>query len=300
MLSYGVSSIISTFEAGLKTTHTNGGSNLQPNFILSIPKIISNDIALVFGVLSGFIVGLFKNGTAIKMSVVLDKFTKLFFKVLIPLMPLFIVGTAVKLQQDGILTSIVEKYLPILCIFLFAACGAITVQLVVLAKFRIGKVLEYIKNTLPAMITALGSMSSAAALPLSIEAAEKNLQDKTNAGIIVPSVVNIHLVGDCFFIPMIAIAVMVSFNLDFPDISKYLLFAVHFVIAKFAVAAVPGGGVLVMLPIMQKYLGLSADMLALVTALYVLFDPLITMCNVAGNASMAIAFDKVVGRMTKR
>jgi Na+/H+-dicarboxylate symporter len=34
-------------------------------------------------------------------------------------------------------------------------------------------------------------------------------------------------------------------------------------------------------------------MLGLITALYVLFDPIITACNIAGNGAMAIIFDKM-------
>jgi Na+/H+-dicarboxylate symporter len=100
-------------------------------------------------------------------------------------------------------------------------------------------------------------------------------------------------VGDCFFIPLIAIVILFSFGRGFPDLLSYLLFALHFVIAKFAVAAVPAGGILVMLPILEKHLGFSGDMLGLITAIYVMFDSLITGCNVAGNGSFSILFDKI-------
>jgi Na+/H+-dicarboxylate symporter len=262
-------------------------------FDLEIPKIISNDITLVAGVLLGLILVICKNGLAIRLAQKFDTFTKLFFKGLTPIMPLFIAGMTMKLQHDGILKSICEQYLPILFIFVISAFGWIFLQFFVFSGFRFSKFSEYIKNTLPAMLTALGSMSSAVALPLSIKAAEKNLIEKRNAGIIAPSVVNIHLVGDCFFIPMIALTVMVSFGMKFPTMREYILFTLHFVITKFAVAAVPGGGVIVMIPVMQNYLGLSVEMTALVTALYILFDPLITTCNVFGNASLSIIFDKI-------
>jgi Na+/H+-dicarboxylate symporter len=41
-------------------------------------------------------------------------------------------------------------------------------------------------------------------------------------------------------------------------------------------------------------------MLALVTALYILFDPFITACNVAGNGALAIVFDKITAAFLKR
>ena len=211
-------------------------------------------------------------------------------------MPLFVMGTAIKLQHEGVLSVIMTKYISILIAFVISAYSYVVLQCFALSGFNIRKTFEYIKNMLQAVVTAFGSMSSAAALPLSIKAAEKNITNKANAGIIVPSSVNIHLVGDCFFIPMIAISVMISFGMVVPTFSNYLIFVLHFVLAKFAVAAVPGGGVLVILPVMQKYLGMTPDMLALVTALYILFDPVITACNVMGNGSLAITFDKITSR----
>jgi Na+/H+-dicarboxylate symporter len=144
-----------------------------------------------------------------------------------------------------------------------------------------------------------GSMSSAAALPLSLKAAKSNLHNEDNAAIIIPASVNIHLVGDCFFIPLVALAIIISFGQELPNIFTYTSFAIQFVVAKFAVAAVPGGGILVMLPILQSQLGFSADMLGVITALYVLFDPFITACNIAGNGALAIAFDKIAANLNR-
>jgi Na+/H+-dicarboxylate symporter len=93
---------------------------------------------------------------------------------------------------------------------------------------------------------------------------------------------------------------MNSFGCDLPGISSYIFFAVHFVLAKFAVAAIPGGGIIVMLPILQDYLGFTTDMQAVAMALYLLFDPLITACNVAGNCSLAIIFDRITGIFSDR
>jgi Na+/H+-dicarboxylate symporter len=55
-----------------------------------------------------------------------------------------------------------------------------------------------------------------------------------------------------------------------------------------------------MLPILEKYLGFNADMLGLITAIYIMFDPIITGCNVAGNGSFAIIFDKIAGFMAAK
>ncbi len=296
MLSYATSNIFLRGDWNLSNV-TQQDSNLIPAFTIQIKQLVSNDIALFSGVILGLTFGILKQDISEKISRKLDWFAKLFFKCLLPIMPLFIIGTTLKLQADGILSAIIEKYLPVLLTFIISAYGLIITELLILSRLRIKKVIGYIKNILPAIVTAFGSMSSAAALPLSIKAAEQNVNEKINAGIIIPSTVNIHLVGDCFFIPMMALTVMMSFGMGMPSIGTYIVFAFHFMLAKFAVAAIPGGGVLVMLPIMQNYLGLNADMLALVTALYILFDPIITSCNVAGNGTMAIIFDRIVGKL---
>lgn len=301
MLSYIVSGVaINAGILGSSMVASNSVSDLTPLFSLNIHNVLSNNIALIGGLISGLIIGIFKKGLAESICGYFDKFTKVFFKVLFPLMPIFISGTALKLQHDGILVEICQKYLPVLLVFVISAVGWILLQFFILAKFNISQFSFYIRNLIPACITAFGSMSSAAALPLSISAAEKNLSNnKGNASIIAPSSVNIHLVGDCLFIPMVALSVLTSFGAPFPSIMGYLSFALGFVLAKFSVAAVPGGGVLVMLPIMQEYLHMSPEMLGIVTALYILFDPIITTGNVLGNGALAIIFDNITARFNK-
>lgn len=271
-------------------------NQLIPAFSIQLSPLVSNNCALISGVCFGFVLGIIPINTS-KLIWVFGRFSTLFFKFLMPIMPLFIIGTVIKLQSDGVLTAIVRGYLPVLMIFFCTSFGLVLLEFAVLSHFKLATFLYYLKNIIPAVITAFTSVSSAAALPISIKAAEKNVTDEKNAAIIIPSTVNIHLVGDCFFIPMIALAVMTSFGMELPNAYYYLPFAFRFVLAKFAVAAVPGGGVLVMLPIMQSYLGLNSDMLALVTALYVLFDPIITSCNVTGNGAMAIIFDRLAKKL---
>ncbi|MDR2107793.1 MAG: dicarboxylate/amino acid:cation symporter [Holosporaceae bacterium] len=270
---------------------------LTPMFQMNLPKLISNDFALLSGILCGLVAGFAKNKNLNGINLFFSRFQSYFFRILTPIMPFFILGTTLKLQHEGMLATICSNYLSILSIFALSAYGWVLLQFALLSSFKIDNLTEYIRNITPAVITGFGSMSSSAALPLSVKAAEGNCFDKNNAAVIVPVTVNVHLVGDCFFIPLTAIAVAISFGHGFPSFSSYLLFAFYFVLAKFAVAAVPGGGILVMLPVLQTYLGFNADMLGLITAIYVLFDSFITACNVAGNGAMAMIFDRITYRI---
>lgn len=269
-------------------------------FSFQLTPFFSSHVALLSGFVFGLFFGIFWGKMAEKASQVFRLWTRVLFRLLLPCMPLFIVGTTLKLQHDGVLGAIFESYLPVLFVFVIATGFWILLQYFLLAKGNWVRMRAYLKNVFPAILTAFSSMSSVAAFPFSIKAAEKNSANSHHADIVVPSTVNVHLVGDCFFIPMVAIAVMQSFGMPFPSFFVYLPFVFHFVLAKFAVAGVPGGGVLVMLPILEKYLGLTSDMLAIVMAIYILFDPIITTCNVAGNGSFAILFDRIMGYWEKR
>ena len=294
-ITYGVSHAVINLGVIGKLSLASASDGLQPAFSLNLSQLLSNNVALLCGMVSGLILGIGKVKQMPKICNIFEKFTSYFLKILIPIMPVFIAGTALKLQHDGIMGAICTNYMPVLLTFITVAFGYVLLQLFVLSGFNFSVVGKYITNLTPAFVTAFGSMSSAASLPLVIKGSEQNVKNPENANIILPAVINVHLVGDCFFIPLMALTVMTSFGMEFPGLAVYLPFALHFMLAKFSVAAVPGGGVLVMFPIMQTYLNMSADMLAIVTALYMLFDPLITTCNVAGNSSMAIIFDRITG-----
>jgi Na+/H+-dicarboxylate symporter len=71
----------------------------------------------------------------------------------------------------------------------------------------------------------------------------------------------------------------------------YLAFAMQFVVAKFSVAAVPAGGIIVMLPIIERRFAFDGTMSSLIFSLYVLMDPICTSANVFGNGAFAKLID---------
>jgi len=160
------------------------------------------------------------------------------------------------------------------------------------AKFNLRLWCRYIKNSLTAGLTGFSTMSSLASLPVTLTVAEKNTQNPKMARAIIPATVNIHMIGDSIAIPIFAMSILLSFGLSLPTFEQYLVFAVFFVLYKFAVAAVPGGSIIVILPVLQSYFGFSGpmagEMSALITTLYILFDPLVTFVNVLGNSAFVI------------
>ncbi len=69
--------------------------------------------------------------------------------------------------------------------------------------------------------------------------------------------------------------------------------------AKFTVAAIPGGSVVIAIPILEKYLGFTPEMSALMMSLYVLVDPFSTTTNVLGNGAFSLMMTKLFSPLVK-
>lgn len=266
---------------------------LSPAWTWEFPTLIANDKAMLAGILSGIFLGLFQS---VRVQRLADQLDWLVLKILASfawLIPLFVAGFIVKLQFDGVVQLIFKDYLLIFATIALALITYLLFLYTAFNRFNLKKTVLSLRNLLPAAIAGFGAMSSAAAMPLTIAGAEANAKNKNLAGSVIPLTVNIHLIGDCFAIPIFAYAVMKSYGMAEPSLMVYLVFLAYFVIAKFSVAAVPGGGILVMLPILEKHLGFNAEMLSLMTALYVLFDPVITCANVLGNGAFSKGIDEL-------
>jgi Na+/H+-dicarboxylate symporter len=81
-----------------------------------------------------------------------------------------------------------------------------------------------------------------------------------------------------------------------PSLELYMMFALYFCLAKFSTAAVPGGGVIVLLPVLQSHMGLTPEMASLVATIYILQDSIFTASNVMGNGAFAILSHHFVKR----
>lgn len=293
LLSYAVGT--AAYQLDLSMHFPNEGVALLPAWDFSFPKWIENDRAMFSGLVFGSVLGWLKPHLAKRVSLTLEKGVRLILKVILFVIPLFITGFVVKMNHDNLMAYIFRNYALIFILIASAVFSYIALLYFVASNFQIKVTIKKLQNMLPAAIAGFGSMSSAAAMPLTILGAEKNAKNAVLARSIIPITVNIHLIGDCFAIPIFAFAVMSGFGVAEPTFSTYLIFASYFVLAKFSVAAVPGGGILVMLPILESYLGFNAEMLSLVTALYILFDPVITCANILGNGGFALGIEKLPG-----
>ena len=257
-IAYFVSSLL-TEMSGLAPVESDPSRELMSMWKLPVPAflkaILQNEHGLILGVLSGIGLG-YLNVKGLKEISDRLKSGAAFIlnKMFIPVVPFFIMGFILKMQHEGTLAYVLKQYGPV---YLLIA----TVQIVyLLALFAIGAKLNpktwltYLRNMLPPAITGISTMSSAAALPFSLTAAEQNTQNPLIARSVIPSTVNINLMGDSMGVPLMIIATMVTFGLGIPPYALFFAFAMQYVMYMFTVAAVPGATIIVMTPVIQEVL----------------------------------------------
>lgn len=257
------------------------------------PTLASPYVPLAGALLSTIILIFFPSQRVSRFYEMAYRITNLFLKyVFLPIIPLMILGFSLQFQHVGIFS--INKQA-----FLKAWSYIITIQMLyvlaiylLISNFRIKTWFNYLKNMLPAMVTAFGTASSAATLPLTIECSVKNLNGSNLPRIIVPASSNIHTPGSALGITILCLFIINIFGLQIPSYWDFIQFAAFFTIAKFSVAGIPSGIAIVITPLLITYLGYSEPMIDFLLAVYVFFDPFGTLANVSANGAFAIFLSK--------
>ena len=298
LLSYGIGvSVLPLIALGGTQGFATASGDIAPLFNLPIPALLPPDQAMLLGMAVGLIFSCIKAPAVNRFTQGLRHYVTLFLqKAFIPLLPVYVFGFVLKMEHEGILSHLIQncgQVFGLLCVLILVY---LSILYFMASGLRPARFIELVRTMVPAGITGFSTMSSAATMPVTLAATEKNTGNEQFAQLVIPTTVNIHLIGDALAIPILALAVLNLSGLPFPTFENYLLFTVYFCIAKFSVAGIPGGGIIVMLPLLQRYLGLTPEMASLLTTIYIIQDPLFTSANVMGNGAFALLIQKITGQ----
>ncbi len=286
--------------SALKITELTRNNVLSPAFEFHFPIIIKNDWALLGAISIAFLNNFIKSPYIMIFGKLSNMLANILLKKIIRrILPFFIFGFIIKMWHEGTLLLIIKDYSMVLFLIAVLSYGYIAFVSLALCKFNFKNAFTKCKNMAESVLIGLVGMSSAVAIPNTIKACEKNLDSPKIAKFVVPASANMHLLGDCFAIPIIACAMMASFGTHYPTMSEYLIFSLKGVIAKFAAAGIPGGSALIFAPIMMDCFGFTSEMVTAFLTIYLLFDPVATSGNVFGHGMFAMLFEKVYDLVKK-
>lgn len=269
------------------------GVVLEPFITLDIPPVFSVMTALTLA----FILGLGIAATGAKTLKSLsdqgrDIIELLLVKIIIPLLPFYIAGVFAEMAAAGTVFETLKTF-GVILILAIALHWLYIVTMFVLAGIKAGvSPVKLIKNMLPAYFTALGTMSSAATIPVTLQCAKNNGVDDDVANFTVPLCATTHLAGSTITIVSCTVAVMVLHgSLAIPSFITIFPFILMLGIVMLAAPGVPGGAVMSAVGLLGSMLGFGETAVALMIALYMAQDSFGTACNVTGDGAIALFVD---------
>ncbi|MBI2352984.1 cation:dicarboxylase symporter family transporter [Candidatus Dependentiae bacterium] len=293
------SSLLCTLTQGTTIQQFTDFSSITPLWTITLPKILSSEKAMLGAIVVGFFLSYFTLPTADEIIFKLKKIVALIMnRLFIPILPLYIFGFLLDIHQKGIFLQLFQSYGKTFALIFVLHMIMIFTLFFIASGLHVQKALDYIKNAIPSYLTAFGTMSSTATIPVTIKCAQKNIPSNDPLiQIATPITANVHLLGDAISTPLLAIVTLYLFTNVVPSISTFALFILYFCLSMLAVSGVPGGGILVMIPLLKSILGFSDPMISIITTLYVLQDAIGTAANVMGDGALMIIVDKILKKL---
>lgn len=297
-LSYftGVTVFPSLIEPGAPLEEVSEAQGIPPYFSVSIPPLMNVMTALVLAFTLGL--GLASlNSDALK-NVARDFqeiIVRMISAVILPLLPLYIFGIFLNMTHSGQVYSILMVFIKIIGVIFVLHIFLLVFQYSIAALFVHRNPFKLLSKMLPAYFTALGTQSSAATIPVTLEQTKKNGVSAEVAGFVIPLCATIHLSGSTLKIVACALALMMMQGMPF-DFPLFAGFIFMLGITMVAAPGVPGGAIMASLGILQSMLGFDESAQALMIALYIAMDSFGTACNVTGDGAIALIIDKIMGK----
>ncbi|MBB6451140.1 Na+/H+-dicarboxylate symporter [Geomicrobium halophilum] len=274
------------------------GNGFSPIFELEIDPAMAIITALITAFIFG--IGIARMNTPTLKSffdegkIIIEKFI---WVVIIPILPFYIASIFVELSAEGTVWETLASFGLVLLLALA------THWLYLIGAYSIAGGLtgrnpfSLLKTMLPAYFTGIGTMSSAATIPVTTEQTKKNNVDPAMADSIVPLGANIHLAGSTITITMASMTVMMLFGgLDSPTFGAIFPFILGLGVIMIAAPGVPGGAIIAASGLLTSMLGFNEAAIGLMIALYMAQDSLGTGCNVTGDGAIALSVNHFISK----
>ncbi|GAA3728559.1 dicarboxylate/amino acid:cation symporter [Salinicoccus jeotgali] len=286
---------------------TNGGSvpeeatGLEPFFTFEIAPLMDILTALVLAFAFGIVITLTR-------SEVMEKWFEegknivefLIQKVVIPILPFYIAGVFAEMASQGTVFNTLSVFGLVLLVAVALHWIWITIQYTIAGALLGKNPFRMIKTMMPAYFTALGTMSSAATIPVTLQQTKENGVRGRIADFVIPLCANIHLSGSTITIVSCSIAVMsVLPEYQLPGFLAMLGTIMLLGVIMIAAPGVPGGAIMAASGVLVTNLGFTEAAVAFMIALYMAQDSFGTAANITGDGAVSAIVDAYERKLNK-
>ena len=271
-------------------------NDLKPYFTIEMPPLMSVTTSLVLAFVLGLsLIGIRGDNLRGVMLELRDMVFLVIRKVIIPILPIFIFGIFLEMGAEGNVGPVLGMFLKIILVIFVMHVTVLVLQFCIAGAIAGKNPFKALVTMLPAYVTALGTQSSAATIPVTRAQTIKNGVDPDVADFVVPLCATIHM--SCSILKIVACAYAISLSMGM-DISfgTYAGFVLMLGITMIAAPGVPGGAIMAALGLLASMLGFDANMQGLMIALYIAMDSFGTAGNVTGDGAIALIINKIKNR----
>ena len=280
-------------ESGVPLEEVSEAQGILPFFSVAIPPLMNVMTALVLAFMLGLGLAQLKNDTLKSAARDFQEIIiRMISAVILPLLPIYIFGIFLNMTHSGQVFSVLMVFIKIIGVIFLLHIFLLVFQYCIAALFVRKNPFKLLGRMMPAYFTALGTQSSAATIPVTLEQTKKNGVSSDIAGFVIPLCATIHLSGSTLKIVACALALMMMQGIPF-DFPLFAGFIFMLGITMVAAPGVPGGAIMASLGILQSMLGFDESAQALMIALYIAMDSFGTACNVTGDGAIALVVDKI-------
>ena len=277
---------------------TISGMAPKPFFTLAIEPLMTVTSSLVLAFVRGFGCAV-RGSSAEKLKEVINDFRNvinlIIGRIIVPLLPLYIFGIFLSMTMEGAVAPVLMTFVKIIAVIFALHVAVLVIQYLIAAMFSGYNPFKALWTMLPAYMTALGTQSSAATIPVTLERTIKMGVSRDVAGFVIPLCATIHMSGSTLKIVSCAVALMIVRDLPF-DAMMFAGFIAMLGVTIVAAPGVPGGAIMASLGLLSGMLGFSEADNALMIALYIAMDSFGTACNITGDGAIAQIVDRFFGR----
>lgn len=262
-------------------------------FNVEMPPIMGVMSALILSFVVGLGIAAIKGDTLKKgFKDFQDIISKLISGIIIPLLPFHVFGIFANMTFAGEVYKIMSVFAKVFVVIIALHCVMLLLQYTLAGTLSKQNPLKLLKNMLPAYTTAIGTQSSAATIPVTLEQTKANNVRADVADFVVPLCATIHLAGSTITLTSCVIAIMYisGMPITFANIFPFILMLG---VTMVAAPGVPGGAVMAAIGLIQSMLGFNETMCSLMIALYLAQDSFGTACNVTGDGAIAVLVNKI-------
>ena len=281
--------------SSVSTDIAEGGAGALPFFSIDIPPVFGVLPALVLAFVMGLGIAFtrvsFLRGIFSDLKVVMAWVIRL---VIIPMLPLYIFGIFLNMSFSGQVYGILSVFVKIIGVIFGLHVFVLLLQYVVAGWFTGRNPFVLLYRMLPAYFTALGTQSSAATIPVTLERTRVNGVGEGVADFVIPLCATIHLSGSMLKIVACALALMMMQGMSY-DFGLFAGFVFMLGVMMIAAPGVPGGAIMASLGVLSSVLGFDDSLQAMMVALYIAMDSFGTACNVTGDGAIALIVDRIMG-----